>query len=188
MSLRSFFRLVRSKGKAGEIDRRKVEVKTLTNWEPLIMAVMQHVPQFDVTNLFMIRFRNPKSKHVFGEHPTLLIGGLDPVPASKDRQVLLFIHAYGLIGSETVSGTEQVGWEKAGFDVQKSKKGNSFTRGPVSLTELPAALLSALDVFEMFYGVTERSSIAALGDPGFEQILNRTPGMVRRPSGNYQLI
>jgi hypothetical protein len=177
------------KNSAGtSLSKTKILIATLTHWDPLLQAVMERVSQFEETELFMIRFRNPKSKHVFGEHPTLLIGALDPVPASKDRQVLLFIHAYGLIDSETVSGTEEVGWEKAGFDVQKSKKGNSFTRGPMSLTELPAALLSALDVFEMFYGVTERSSIAALGDLGFEQILNRTPGMARRPSGNYQLI
>ncbi len=170
------------------LSKTKILIATLTHWDPLLQAVMERVSQFEETELFMIRFRNPKSKNFLGQYPTLVVGRVEPWLASGKLPDDLFIHAFGLIDSETVSGTEEVGWEKAGFDVQKSKKGNSFTRGPVSLTELPAALLSALDVFEMFYGVTERSSIAPLGDPGFEQILNRTPGMARRPSGNYQLI
>lgn len=169
------------------LSRNRIPAATLANWDPLLLAVMERVSQFDQTDLFMIRLRKPKSNQTFGDYPALVIGVVEPLISSKHEQASLFIHASGLIDSETVPGTEEIGWNRAGFDTQKGKKGNTFGKGPMSFAELPAALVSALDVFAMFYGVTERSSIVTLGDPEFEEILDRTEGVKRRTLGNYQL-
>jgi len=113
---------------------------------------------------------------------------VEPLIPSKDAQASLFIHASGLLDSGTVPGTEEIGWIRAGFDAQKGKKGNTFGKGPMSFAELPVALVSALDVFAMFYGISERSLIVTLGDPEFEQILGRTFGIRRKALGSYQLV
>lgn len=169
------------------LSKTKIPTATLANWDPLLHGVMERVSHFDQTDLFMIRFRNPRSNQAFGEHPTLVIGAFEPLIAPKHEQGSLFINASGLVDSGTVPGTQEIGWNRAGFHTQKGKRGDTFGKGPMSFAELPAALVSALDVFAMFYGVSERSAIVTLGDPEFEQILDRTDGIRRTALGSYQL-
>jgi hypothetical protein len=169
------------------LSKTKILIATLTHWDPLLQAVMERVSQFEETELFMIRFRNPKSKNFLGQYPTLVVGRVEPLLAPRNLSDDLFIHAFGLIDSETLRGSEETGWLRAGFDIQQSKKGVTFGKGPMKLSDLPASLLSALDVFTMFYGVTDESLIIILGDPDFEKILEQTAGLRRLRPGAYRL-
>jgi hypothetical protein len=158
-----------------------------TNWDPLLQAVVERVSQFEETDLSMIRSRTPRSKHVLGEYPTLVVGRLEPLLASATLPADLFIHAFGLIAPETVPGSEERGWLRAGFDVQRGKRRATFGKGPLHLNDLPASFLSALDVFSMFYGVTDESLIITLGDPELEQALERTAEIHKVRAGRFLL-
>ncbi len=86
----------------------------------------------------------------------------------------VFINASGCIAEGIKSGSEVIGWSRAGFDVQQSKRGKSFGAGPLSEKEFAQAFLYAIHGLSMVYGVSANSHFVTLGDPLFDEILGAT--------------
>jgi hypothetical protein len=163
------------------------EVVALPNWGPLTQAIMQRVEKLDETDLFMAHFKNPMSKSIYGEHPTLIIGRLKPIFKESSRQPEVFISAMGKVADGNEPGSEDVSWQRLGFQLEQSKRTKSFGKGPVPVTALPQVLVSAIDVFSIFYGVSSESRVRAIGDPELEDILDNCAGLKRVKLGEYRL-
>lgn len=169
------------------LTKTKIPTATMANWDPLLQAVLNRVSRLEDTDLFLVYFTSEAKWRRFGEAPTLVIGRVKPLMNKVNDPLDVFINASGLIAEGIEPGSEVIGWARAGFDVQESKTGKSFGAGPLPEQEFAQAFLSAMDVFAMFYGVSANSQIVTLGDPLFEEILDATPGLVRRKPGKYQL-
>ncbi len=165
----------------------KSEVVTLPNWEPLIQAVMQRAEKLGETDLFMVHFKNSKSKSSFGEYPTLIIGSIKPLLSQNSKQSEVFVSAMGQLSTETEPGSEDLNWLRLGFQLEQSKRTKSFGIGPVLIEALPEILFSAMDVFSLFYGVSSESRVRTFGDPEFEDILDNSAGLKRIKLGEYRL-
>jgi hypothetical protein len=169
------------------VERVKSDVVTLPNWEPLIQAIMQRAEKLDETDLFMIHFKNPKTKSSYGEDPTLIIGRLKPLTMQSSQQPDVFVSALGKVAQEIEPGSEDLSWLRLGFQIEESKKTRSFGVGPVPIDRLPQILFSALDVFSVFYGVSIDSRVRTIGDPELEDILDNCTGLKRVKLGEYRL-
>ncbi len=176
-----------SRRAASAVARIKSEVVTLPNWEPLIQAVMQRAEKLGETDLFMVHFKNTKSKSSFGEYPTLIIGSIKPLLSQNSKQSEVFVSAMGQVSADTGPGSEDVNWLRLGFQLEQSKRTKSFGIGPVLIEALPEILFSAMDVFSLFYGVSSESRVRTFGDPEFEDILDNSAGLKRIKLGEYRL-
>lgn len=169
------------------LEKNEIPTLTLTNWNPLLQAVLKRVSSLEDTDLFLIYFSTYSRRGRFGEAPTLVVGGVQPLISASKYPVAVFINASGLIEEGIEPGSEVLGWARAGFDAQEGRSGQSFGAGPLSEQQFASAFLSAMDVFAMFYGVSALGHILTLGDPLFEEILDATPGLARRKAGKYQI-
>jgi hypothetical protein len=165
----------------------KSEVVALPNWEPLIQAIMQRAEKLGETDLFMVHFKNSKSKSSFGEYPTLIIGSIKPLLSQSSKQSEVFVSAMGKVSADTEPGSEDVNWLRLGFQLEQSKRTKSFGIGPVPIDSLPEILFSAMDVFSLFYGVSSQSRVRTIGDPELEDILDNSAGLKRIKLGEYRL-
>jgi hypothetical protein len=163
------------------------EVVALPNWDPLIQAIMQRAEKLDETDLFMVHFKNPMSKSTYGEHPTLIIGRLKPILKQSSEQPEVFISAMGKVADDIEPGSEDLNWQRLGFQLEQSKRTKSFGMGPVPVSALPQVLFSAIDVFSIFYGVSSESRVRAIGDPELEELLDNCSGLKRVKLGEYRL-
>ncbi len=165
----------------------KSDAVTLPNWEPLINAVMNRVEQLDETDLFMIHFKNSRSKLTYGEYPTLVIGRLKPILNQSSGQSEIFISAMGKVADGIEPGSENLNWLRLGFQSEASKRTKSFGIGPVPVSALPQILVSAFDLFSIFYGVSSESRVGTIGDPELEEVLDKCAGLKRVKHGEYRL-
>jgi len=163
------------------------EAVALPNWEPLLRAVMRRVEKLDETDLFMIHFKNPKSKLTYGEYPTLIIGRLKPILNQSLGQSEIFISAMGKVADGIEPSSEDLNWLRLGFKSEASKRTKSFGIGPVPVSALPQILVSAFDLFSIFYGVSSESCVGTIGDPELEDILDKCAGLKRVKLGEYRL-
>ena len=167
--------------------KSKTDAVTLPNWEPLLRAVMGRVEQLDETDLFMIHFKNSRSKLTYGEYPTLIIGRLKPILDQSSEQAEIFISAMGKVADGIESGSEDLNWLRLGFQSEASKRTKSFGIGPVPVSSLPQILVSAFDLFSIFYGVSSESRVGTIGDPELEDILDKCAGLKRVKLGEFRL-
>ncbi len=165
----------------------KSDAVTLPNWEPLLRAVMHRVEKLEETDLFMIHFKNPKSTLTYGEYPTLIIGRLKPILNPSSGQLEVFMSAIGKVADGIESGSEDLNWLRLGFKSEASKRTKSYGIGPVPVSALPQILVSALDLFSIFYGVSSESRVGTIGDPELEEILDNCAGLKRVKHGQYRL-
>ncbi len=172
-------------GKA--VAKVKSDVVTLPNWEPLIEAIMQRVEKLDESDLFMIHFKNPKTKSNYGEDPTLIIGRLKPLSIQPSQQAEVFVSALGKVAQDIEPGSEDLSWLRLGFQIEESKRTKSFGVGPVPIDRLPQILFSAVGVFSVFYEVSIHSRVRTIGDPELEDILDNCAGLKRVKLGEYRL-
>jgi hypothetical protein len=183
----SFLSELFSRGAENSVAKLKTDAVTLPNWEPLLLAVMHRVEQLDETDLFMIHFKNPKSTLTYGENPTLVIGRLKPILNQSSGQSAIFISAMGKVAEGIEPGSEDVNWLRLGFQSEASKRTKSFGIGPVPTRALPQILISAIDLFSIFYGVSSESRVRTIGDPELEEILDNCAGLKRVKLGEYRL-
>ncbi len=176
-----------SRRAANAVAKLESEVVTLPNWEPLIQAIMQRAEKLDETDLFMIHFKNPKTKSSYGEDPTLIIGRLKPLTIQSSQQPDVFVSALGKVAQEIEPGSEDLSWLRLGFQIEESKRTKSFGVGPVPVDRLPQILFSAVDLFSVFYGVSGESRVRTIGDPELEDILDNCAGLKRVKLGEYRL-
>jgi hypothetical protein len=165
----------------------KSDAVALPNWEPLLRAVMHRVAKLDETDLFMIHFKNSRSKLTYVEYPTLVIGRLKPILNQSSGQSAIFISAMGKVAEGIEPGSEDVNWLRLGFQSEASKRTKSFGIGPVPTSALPQILISAIDLFSIFYGVSSASRVRTIGDPELEEILDNCAGLKRVKLGEYRL-
>ncbi len=165
----------------------KSDVAALPNWEPLIQAIMQRVERLEETDLFMVHFKNSKSKSSFGEYPTLVIGRIKPLLSQNSKQSEVFVSAMGQVSVDIEPGSADVNWLRLGFQLEQSKRSKSFGIGPVPIDALPEILFSAMDVFSLFYGVSSESRVRTIGDPELEKFLDNSAGLKRIKLGEYRL-
>jgi hypothetical protein len=176
-----------SRGPENSVVKLKTEAVTLPNWEPLLRAVMHRVEKLEETDLFMIHFKNSRSKLTYGEYPTLVIGRLKPISNQSSGQSEIFISAMGKVADGIEPGSEDLNWLRLGFQSEASKRTKSFGTGPVPVSALPQILVSAFDLFSIFYGVSSESRVGAMGDPELEEILDNWAGLKRVKLGEYRL-
>ena len=169
------------------LDKVKSDAVALPNWEPLIRAVMHRAEKLDETDLFMIHFKNSRSKLTYGEYPTLIIGRLKPILHPSPEPSEIFISAMGNVSEGIEPGSEDLNWLRLGFQSEASKRTKSFGIGPVPVSSLPQILVSAFDLFSIFYGVSSESRVGTIGDPELEEILNKCAGLKRVKLGEYRL-
>jgi hypothetical protein len=169
------------------VTKVKSNAVALPNWEPLLRAVMHRVEKLEETDLFMIHFKNSRSKLTYGEYPTLVIGRLKPILNQSLGQSEIFISAMGKVADGTEPGSEDVNWLRLGFQSEASKRTKSFGIGPIPVSALPQILVSAFDLFSIFYGVSSESRVGTIGDPELEEILDNSAGLKRIKLGEYRL-
>jgi hypothetical protein len=165
----------------------KSDAVTLPDWEPLLRAVMHRVEKLEETELFMIHFKSPRSKLTYGEYPTLVIGRLKPILNQSSGQSEIFISAMGKVADGIEPGSEDLNWLRLGFQSEASKRTKSFGTGPVPVSALPQILVSAFDLFSIFYGASSESRVGTIGDPELEEILDNSAGLKRIKLGEYHL-
>jgi hypothetical protein len=176
-----------SRGAENTVAKLKTDAVTLPNWEPLLRAVMHRVEKLEETDLFMIHFKNSRSKLTYGEYPTLVIGRLKPILNPSSGQSEVFISAMGKVADGIESGSEDLNWLRLGFKSEASKRTKSFGIGPVPGSALPQILVSAFDLLSIFYGVSSESRVGTIGDPELEEILDKCAGLKRVKLGEYRL-
>jgi hypothetical protein len=187
MKRHGFLSKLFSRRAGNSLAKVKSDAVTLPNWEPLINAVMHRVEKLDETDLFMIHFKNAMSKSTYGEYPTLIIGRLKPILNQSSGQSEIFISAMGKVADGTEPGSEDVNWLRLGFQSEASKRTKSFGIGPVPVSALPQILVSAFDLFSIFYGVSSESRVGTIGDPELEEVLDKCAGLKRVKLGEYRL-
>jgi hypothetical protein len=148
---------------------------------------MHRVEKLEETDLFMIHFKNPKSKLTYGEYPTLIIGRLKPILNPSSGQLEVFMSAMGKVADGIEPGSEDLNWRRLGFNSEASKRTKSYGIGPVPTSALPQFLISAIDLFSIFYGVSSESRVRTIGDPELEEILDNCEGLKRVKLGEYRL-
>jgi len=187
MKRHGFLSKLFSRRTGNSLAKVKSDAVTLPNWEPLINAVKHRVEKLDETDLFMIHFKNSRSKLTYGEYPTLVIGRLKPILNQSSGQSEIFISAMGKVADGTEPGSEDVNWLRLGFQSEASKRTKSFGIGPIPVSALPQILVSAFDLFSIFYGVSSESRVGTIGDPELEEILDNSAGLKRIKLGEYRL-
>ena len=165
----------------------KSDVAALPNWEPLLEAVWERATMLEDNEVFMFHLKNPKSKLIDRENPTLIIGRLKGSPDQDFRDADCFVTAMGSVSRDLEPGSEDAIWERIGFQLEQTKQIKSFGHGPVSIRRLTAVLTSALDTFHVFYGVSSESRIRNTGDPYLEVLLDMNPGIRRVRMGEFRL-
>ena len=165
----------------------KSDVVALPNWEPLLEAVWERATMLEDNEVFMFRLKNPKSKLIDRENPTLIIGRLKGSSNQSFREADFFVTAMGNVSAEVDPASEVAIWERIGFQLEQTKQTKSFGHGPVSIRRLTAVLTSALDTFHVFYGVSSESRIRNTGDPYLEVLLDMNPGIRRVRMGEFRL-
>jgi hypothetical protein len=176
-----------SRRAGNSVVKSKTDAVALPNWGPLLRAVMDRVEQLDETDLFMIHFKTSRSKLTYGEYPTLIIGRLKPILNPSSGQLEVFMSAMGKVADGIEPGSEDLNWLRLGFKSEASKRTKSYGIGLVPVSALPQILVSALDLFSIFYGVSSESRVGTIGDPELEEILDKCVGLKRVKLGEYRL-
>jgi hypothetical protein len=187
MKRSGFLRELFSRRAESAVAKVKSDVVALPNWGPLIQAIMQRAEKLGETDLFMVQFKNSKSKSSFSEYPTLVIGSIKPILSPTPRKSEVFVSVMGQVSAVTEPGSEEANWMRLGFQLEQSKRTKSFGIGPVAIDVLPEILFSAMHVFSLFYGVSSESRVRTTGDRELEEILNNSAGLKRIKLGEYRL-
>jgi hypothetical protein len=175
-----------SRRAARAVAKVKSEVVTLPNWESLLEAVWERATMLEGNQVFMFHLKNPKSKLIDMESPTLIVGRLKGPPDQDFRDADYFVTAMGSVSTVVEHGSEDAIWERIGFQLEKTKQNKSFGHGPIPIRRLTAVLTSALDTFHLFYGVSSDSRIRNTGDAYLQVLLEINPGIRRVRMGEFR--
>jgi hypothetical protein len=165
----------------------KTEVAAFPSWDPLLQAVWERASILEENEIFMFQLQNRKLRLLNRDNPTLIIGRLKRQPNQSLLDHEFFVTAMGLVSDGVVPGSEDLSWQRIGFQVEQTRQTKSFGTGPVTKRDLNAVLVSALDVFHVFYGVSMESRIRNAGDEVLEELLSLNRGIKRVRTGVYGL-
>ncbi len=157
----------------------KSDAVALPNWEPLLEAVWERATMLEGNEVFMFHLKNPKSKLIDLESPTLIVGRLKGPPDQDFRDADYFVTAMGSVSADVEPESEDAIWKRMGFQLEKTKPTKSFGHGPIPIRRLTAVLTSALDTFHLFYGVGSDSRIRNTGDAYLQVLLDINPEIRR---------
>ncbi len=88
----------------------KSDVVALPNWEPLLEAVWERATMLEGNEVFMFHLKNPKSKLIDMESPTLIVGRLKGPPDQDFRDADYFVTAMGSVSRDVEPESEDAIW------------------------------------------------------------------------------